>query len=127
MENSGKTIAFYCDATRDRQVRKYPKLLKAITRIMHLHLEQELSLHGLPLQESSLDDKYNCGNLIPQRTNCEKCHILSPSSQNEMIEVLGKHTIQTNLIKAIKNAEFHSTSTEEVTANKKEILSICMR
>ena len=52
---------------------------------------------------------------------------LSPQSQNEMIEVIGKKMIQKRIIDEIKVARFHLISADEVIASNDEILSINMR
>ena len=44
---------------------------------------------------------------------------LSPSSQNEMIDVLGKDIIRTKFVDDIKEAGCHSISADEVTASKR--------
>ena len=48
-------------------------------------------------------------------------------SQNEMIEVIGKHIIQQDLIDEIKAAHFHTLICDEVTSSNNEILSLCER
>lgn len=48
-------------------------------------------------------------------------------SQNEMIDVIGHHTIQANIIDEIKAAGFHSIMVDEVTASNDEVMSLCVR
>ena len=48
-------------------------------------------------------------------------------SQNEMIEVIGKHIIQQDLIDEIKAAKFHTLICDEVTSSNDEVLSLCVR
>ena len=50
------------------------------------------------------------------------CH----RSKNEMIEVIGKHIIQQDLIDEIKAAKFHTLICDEVTSSNDEVLSLCV-
>ena len=52
---------------------------------------------------------------------------LSPSSQNERIDVLGKDIIRTKFVGDIKEGGYHSISADEVTASNDEVLSVCFR
>ena len=52
---------------------------------------------------------------------------LSPTSQNEMIDIIGKNIIQATLVDGAKKAGMHSISANEVTFSNEEILSFCMR
>ena len=52
---------------------------------------------------------------------------LSPTSQNEMIDIIGKNIIQATLLDGVKKAGMHSISADEVTSSNVEILSICVR
>ena len=52
---------------------------------------------------------------------------MSPTSQNELIEIIGKRIIQKKFIEEIKGAQYHSVLADEVTKTNNEILSICIR
>ena len=52
---------------------------------------------------------------------------MSPTSQNELLEITGKGIIQKRFIEEIKDARHHSVLADEVTSSNDEILSICMR
>ena len=45
------------------------------------------------------------------------------TSQNEVIEIIGKHIIQ----EIIKHAQYHFLLADEVNSSNDEILSVCMR
>ena len=49
---------------------------------------------------------------------------LSPTIQNEMIDIIGKNIIQAILIDGVKKAGMHSVSADEVSSSNNEILSI---
>ena len=52
---------------------------------------------------------------------------MSPTSQNELIEIIGKCIIQKKFIEEIKYAQYHPVLADEVTNSNNEILSICIR
>ena len=52
---------------------------------------------------------------------------MSPTSQNELIEITGKCIIQKKFIEEIKDAQYHSVLTNEVNSSNDEILSIFIR
>ena len=52
---------------------------------------------------------------------------MSPTSQNELIEIIEKRIIQKRVIEEIKDAQYHSVLEDEVTSSNDEILSISMR
>ena len=51
---------------------------------------------------------------------------MSPTSQNELIEIIGKGIIQKKFIEEIKDAQRHSVLADEVTSSNDEVLSFCM-
>ena len=52
---------------------------------------------------------------------------LSPQTQNELLDVIGKHIILRNIVKEIKEAHFYSICADEVTSHNTEQLAICVR
>lgn len=52
---------------------------------------------------------------------------LRPCSQNEMIDVIGRHIIQKSILEEVKEAGVHGIMVDEVTSNNDEVVSICMR
>ena len=51
---------------------------------------------------------------------------MSPTSQNELIDIIGKRIIQKKFIEEIKDAQYYSVLADEVTSSNNEILSICI-
>ena len=51
---------------------------------------------------------------------------MSPISQIELIEVIGKQIIQKRFKEKIKDAQYHSALPDEVTSGNDETVSICM-
>ena len=52
---------------------------------------------------------------------------MSPTSQNELIEIIEKRIIQKKFVEEIKDAQYHSVLADEVTSSNDEILSIYIR
>ena len=52
---------------------------------------------------------------------------LTPKSQNELIDIIGKKLIQRKITGEIIEAGVLSISTDEVSTSYNEILSICLR
>lgn len=52
---------------------------------------------------------------------------LSPHTQNELIDIIGKNIIQSDIIKEIQKAVCYSIIVDEVTSHNKEVMPICIR
>ena len=52
---------------------------------------------------------------------------LSPQTQNELIEVMGKHTILKGILDDLSAATYYSNLADEVTLHNEEHLAICAR
>lgn len=52
---------------------------------------------------------------------------LSPQSQNEMIDVIGKHYIQKKLVKEILKSKYYAILADEATSHNEEKLAIVIR
>ena len=50
---------------------------------------------------------------------------MSPISQNETTEVIGKRIILRDTVEVMKKSGFRSVSTDEVTSSNDEIMSLC--
>ena len=51
---------------------------------------------------------------------------ISPHTQNEIIDIIGKKIIQNSIIKEIIQARFSSIMVDEVTSHNKEIMPLCV-
>ena len=51
----------------------------------------------------------------------------SPRTQNEILEVLGKHIILKNIVNEVKKAVFYSVLAYEVSSHNREHLALCIR
>ena len=52
---------------------------------------------------------------------------ISPRTQNEIIDIIGKRIIQSSIIKEVIHARFYSIMVDEVTSHNKEIMPLCVR
>ena len=120
----------------------YPKVVHAISRVIHLIGKQGIALCR---QREELDDSKpanNPGIFLSILTEVVHYHpvlqehleepfredviYVSPTSQNEMIDI-GKNIILAIFVDGVEKAGMHSISADEVTSSNGEILSICMR
>ena len=121
----------------------YPKIVEALARIIHLIGKQGIAYRGTEEKADDSDTAGNPGNFLaivreianyypllhehvftPLRKDVS---YMSPTSQNELIEIIGKRIIQKKFIEEIKDAQYHSVLADEVTNSNNEILSICIR
>ena len=121
----------------------YSRIVHALARVVHLLGKLSLSFRGHREEIDVIDIEKNPGNFIAVLRELSHYYpdldkhlreplrkdvtYLSPKSQNELINVIGKKVIQAKLIEEIKTAGMHSISADEVTSSNDEILSICMR
>ena len=56
-----------------------------------------------------------------------KATYVSPQTQNELIEVMGKYIILQNIVNDVKSSPFYSILADEVTLHNVEHLAICVR
>ena len=130
------------DSLKERQ-KTYPKIVEALARIIHLIGKQGIAYRGTEEKADDSDTAGNPGNFLaivreianyypllhehvftPLRKDVS---YMSPTSQNELIEIIGKRIIQKKFIEEIKDAQYHSVLADEVTNSNNEILSICIR
>lgn len=52
---------------------------------------------------------------------------ISPHTQNEIIDIIGKRIIQNSIIKEVIQARFYSIVVDEVTSHNKEVMPLCVR
>lgn len=52
---------------------------------------------------------------------------LSPQTQNQMIDVIGKRIIQAQIVDEVKNAQIYTVMADEVTSHNVELMPLCVR
>ena len=87
-----------------------------ITQAIFYLLLQKLHTINYPVLQEPLEEPFR-----------KEFTYLSPTSQNEMIDIIGKNIIQATLLDGVKRDGMHSISANEVTSSSDEILSVCIR
>ena len=141
-EKPESTRPAFTDNSIKERYETYPKVVRAISRVIHLIGKQGIALrrHREELDDSKPANKP--GIFLSILTEVAHYHpvlqehleepfwkdviYLSPTSQNEMIDI-GKNIILVTFVDGVEKAGMHSISTDEVTSSNDEILSICMR
>jgi len=62
-----------------------------------------------------------------QKPQAKNAAYLSPSSQNDIIDVIGLDYIRGNIVTEIKQATYFSIIADEVTSHNSEYLSLCLQ
>ena len=124
--------------------KKYPIILQALARVIHLLGKQALALRGHWEDISNISsNSENPGNILIllqqialynpilaehlNTTLRKNATYLSLFWKNELIEVIRIYTIQSELLGQIKRTKFFSNMVDEVTTHNEEMLSICFR
>ena len=140
-EQPESSIKAMVDSDLKVRYNTYRHILKRIAQVIHFCGKQGIALRGH--NEESEPGNSNPGNFITllemfaQEDDTLRDHMRKPllknatyirhRSQNEMIEVIGKHIIQQDIIDEIKAAKFHTLICDEVTSSNDEVLSLCVR
>ena len=128
-EEPNNTIPHQTNDTLKERQKTYPKIVEALARIIHLIGKQGIAYRGT--EEETDDSSGNPGNVLAIVREIANYYPLlhehiftplrkdvlymSPTSQNELIEIIGKRIIQKKFIEEIKDAQYHSVLADEVT------------
>ena len=142
-EKPESTIPPLIDNSIKGRYETYPKIVHAISRVIHVTGKQGIALCGHWEELDGSKPYNNRGiflSILTEFTHYVPAlqeHLkelfrkdvtyLSPTSQHEIIDIIGKNIIQETLLNGVKKAGMHSISAEEVTSSNDKILSICMR
>ena len=143
LKKSESAVPAFTDNSIKERYETYPKVVYAISRVIHRIEKQGIALRG---HRKELDDSKpdnNPSSFLSVFTEVAHCYpvlqehleerfrkdvtYLSPTSQNEMIDIIGKNINQATLVDGVKKAGMHSISANEVTFSNEEILFFCMR
>ena len=125
-----------------RKNKKTYQIIEALARIILLIGKQGIAYRVTEKVDKS-DNSRNPGHflaIVREISNyypfvhehiCSSFHkeafYMNPTSQNKLIEIIGKQIIQKRFIQEIKDAQYHSVSADEIISSNDQILSICMR
>ena len=136
------TVTALIDKTKVANIERNRIILKAVAEAILLCGRQCIALRGdnESLKEDNsgnigkflsilkLISKYNETLASHLKKPAMKCvTYLSPQTQNELLDVIGKHIILRDIVKEIKEAHFYSICADEVTSHNTEQLAICVR
>ena len=121
------------DSALKQQIRDNRHILQQIAEALFFCGRQCIALHG---SAENLLTAGNPGNLLAflkqmaKKDELLKQHLespvqrnatyLTPKSQNEIIDIIGKHQIPTAIIQEIKEAKFFVILADEVTSHNQE-------
>ena len=137
VESLSSTVACLFDKERDKRI-KNSQIVKFIARAVLFCGRQCIPLHG---HREKLDKSENPGNFLAllkvfsegdptlaahlqTETVSSRVTYFSPQSQNEMIDVIGKHYIQKKLVKEILESKYYAILADEATSHNEEKLAI---
>ena len=130
------TVTVLIDKTKVANIERNRTILKAVAEAILLcgrgdneSLKEDNSGNiGNFLSILKLISKYNETLASHLKNPAMKCvTYLSPQTQNELLDVIGKHIILRDIVKEIKEAHFYSICADEVTSHNTEQLAICVR
>ena len=138
IENPSTTLTCVFNKEKEKRIEENRQILKAIARAVLYCGRQCIALRG---HREKLTQSENLGNFLALLKVLSESHpvleahlktggrvtYLSPQSQNEMIEVIGKHFIQKKIVEEILEAKYYSILGDEATSHNEEKLSIVIR
>ena len=138
IENPSTTLTCVFDKEKEKRIEENRQILKAIARAVLYCARQCIALRG---HREKLIQSENPGNflallkVLSESNPVLEAHLktggrvtyLSPQSQNEMIEVIGKHFIQKKIVEEILEAKYYSILGDAATSHNEEKLSIVIR
>ena len=140
VENPDKTLPSLINSRRANNIVQNRAILKSVARAVLFCGKQCIALRG---DSEQLDTPGNPGNFLALlrlmavtdgdlhqhlQSPAMRCVThMSPQTQNELIEVMGKHIVLHRIVKELKEARFYSILADEVTSHNVEHLALCAR
>ena len=140
VEQPETTVACMVDHRRAQNVERNRSILKCVADAIIYCGKQCIALRG---NAEKLNTPGNPGNFLSllqllakyNQPLCEhlnapsmKCVThMSPQTQNELLEVIGKHIILRDVVEEIIQAKYYSVLADEVTSHNTEHLALCAR
>lgn len=135
-----KTVPTLLDNEKQANIHRNRRLVKTIAETVLLCGRQCIPLRG---DHEKADTEGNPGNFLallkfvsgynislkdhlssPQYRNAT---YVSPQTQNELINIIGKQIIQRKIIEEVREAQYFSILADEVTSHNQEQLALCVR
>ncbi|PFX12621.1 Zinc finger MYM-type protein 1 [Stylophora pistillata] len=136
VEHPHAAISAQIDSSKAVNIERNREVLKSIARAVLFCGRQCIALKG---DVENLDTTENPGNFLALlkllavhdsvlKSPAMRCVTnLSPQTQNELIEVMGRHIILKGILDDLNAATYYSILADEVTSHNEEHLAICAR
>ena len=140
VEHPETSLPAIINARRATNIAQNRCVLKSIARAILFCGKQCIALRG---DAEQMDTPGNPGNflallkLLANTDDTLRNHLespamrcvthMSPQTQNELIEVMGKHIILRQIVNEVKRAKYFAILADEVTAHNVEHLALCVR
>ena len=140
MMNPDRRITSHIDSTVVKRVTENRNILKKISQAILFCARQCIALRG---NEESLTTVGDAGKFLAflavqassdglvwlyiYTPKMKTATYVSPQSQNELIEVIGKRQILNEMLDELREARFYAVLADEVTPHNQEQLALCVR
>ena len=140
IENPASSISALASSRRMANLERNRAILKTISRAVLFCGRQCIALRG---DDEVISNPGNHGNflsllqLLSVYDDTLRSHLqspvmrnatyISPRTQNEIIEVIGKHIILKRVLEEVKTARFFAVLADEVTSHNTEHIALCVR
>ena len=140
IERPETNIAVIVDHNKQANITENRHILKCIAEAVLLCGRQCIALRG---NNENVASSGNPGNFLAvlrtiaghdeilkrhlEKPKLKNATYLSPETQNEMIDVIGKNLIQAGIVQEIQDAKFYTILVDEVTSHNVELMPLCVR
>lgn len=140
VEHPQSTLPVLAETERGKRIEVNRHIVKCIAESVLYCGQQCIALRG---DHENLNTAGNPGNFLAlmkvlgnhdkillqhlQQPQMKTATYLSPQSQNEMIDILGKELIQKPILDEVREAKFFSIMVDEVIVHNKEQMPLCVR
>ena len=139
-ENPNTRISVRMDSAKEANIKENRHILKCVAEAVLYCGRQCIALRGSAEQQHCRGNPGNFLALLKLLSNHNeklKQHLekpklknatyLSPQSQNEMIDIIGKHMIQAKIVEEVRHAQMYTVLADEVTSHNVELMPMCVR
>ncbi|KAL7841276.1 hypothetical protein SRHO_G00249670 [Serrasalmus rhombeus] len=138
-KNPNTRISVRMDSAKEANIKENRHIFKCVAEAVLYCGHQCIALRGSAEQQHCSGNPGNFLALLKLLSNHNeklKQHLekpklrnatyLSPQSQNEMIDVIGKHMIQAKIVEEVRHAQMYTVLADEVTSHNVELIPMCV-
>ncbi len=139
-ENPKTRISVPMDSAKEANIKENRHILKCVAETVLYCGRQCIALRGSTEKQHSTGNPGNFLALMKllanhgeklkqhmEKPKLKNATYFSPQSQNEMIDVIGKHMIQAKIMEEVKHAQIYTVLADEVTSHNVELMPMCVR